>query len=323
VSDPITYAQAFQQGVREEMERDSSIIVLGTDLYERGGHFGQLKGLGAQFGEARVRDTPISEAAMVAAGVGAALNGLRPIVDLNFIDFAFGAMDEIANQAAKMRFLFDVPLPLVIRGSAGVAFYAAQHNNSFEAWFAHLPGLLVAAPATPSDTRGLIRSALRGDDPVIFLMHKRLSGLRGDAGPEDHVVPFGRAEIVRDGADVTLVAYSAMVSRARAAADVLAGDGIEADVIDLRTLVPLDLDLVVGSVRRTGRAVIVTEGPRFAGFGAEVAAAVQEEAFDYLDAPVVRVGGAHTPIGHSPALIDASIPQAEDIGSAVKALLSR
>ena len=323
MSDAITYAQAFQQGVREEMERDATIIALGTDLYERGGHFGQLKGLGAQFGEARVRDTPISEAAMVAAGVGAALNGLRPIVDLNFMDFAFGAMDEIANQAAKMRFLLDVPLPLVIRGSTGVAFYAAQHNNTFEAWFAGLPGLLVAVPSTPADARGLIKSALRGADPVMFLMHKRLIGLRGDPGPDDHVVPFGQAEIVRPGMQITLVAWSAMVGRARAAADALAGEGIDAEVIDLRTLVPLDMDTVVESVRRTGRAIVVTEGPRFAGFGAEVAASVQEEAFDYLDAPVGRVGGAHTPIGHSPALIDASVPQVEDIAAAVRALLAR
>ena len=185
---PVTYSQAFQQGMREEMLRNDSIFVLGTDLLDRGGHFGQVLGLGKEFGAERVRDMPISEAAMVAAGVGAALNGMRPVVDLNFIDFSFGAMDEIVNQAAKMRYMFGTPIPLVIRGTSGVALYAAQHNNSLESMFAHMPGLLVATPSTPADTKGLLKSALRGEDPVIFMMHKKLSGTRGEVGGDEDLV---------------------------------------------------------------------------------------------------------------------------------------
>ena len=215
---PVTVAQAFHQGMREEMARNDRIFVLGTDLLDRGGHFGQVAGLGKEFGAERVRDTPISEAAMVAAGVGAALNGMRPVVDLNFIDFSFGAMDEILNQAAKMRYMFGTPLPLVIRGTSGVALYAAQHNNSLESVFAHLPGLLVAIPSTPGDTKGLLKSALRGEDPVIFMMHKKLSGTprggRRGRGPR----PVRQAAIRRPGSDVTIVTYSHMVFKAMEAA---------------------------------------------------------------------------------------------------------
>ena len=226
----VTLAQAYQQGMREEMERDQTIFLLGTDLYDRGGHFAQVLGLGKEFGRTRVRDMPISEAAMMAAGVGAALNGTRPVVDLNFIDFAFGAMDEIINQAAKMRYMFGTPMPLVIRASSGVALYAAQHNNSLEALFASFPGLLVALPSTPADTKGLLKSALRGQDPVIFMMHKRLGNVRGEVGGPDDLVPFGRAAIRREGSDVTIVAYSHMVVKALAAAESLAQEGIDAEV---------------------------------------------------------------------------------------------
>jgi pyruvate dehydrogenase E1 component beta subunit len=320
---PVTYSQAFQQGMREEMARDDRIFVLGTDLLDRGGHFGQVLGLGKEFGAARVRDMPISEAAMVAAGVGAALNGMRPVVDLNFIDFSFGAMDEIVNQAAKMRYMFGTPLPLVIRGTSGVALYAAQHNNSLEALFAHMPGLLVAIPSTPADTKGLLKSALRGEDPVIFMMHKKLSGTRGEVGGSDDLVPFGRAAIRRSGGDVTIVAYSHMVFKAMEAAASLAEDGIEAEVIDLRTVMPLDFETVAESVRKTGRLVAVTEAPCFGSIASEVAARIQESVFDWLAAPVVRVGAKHVPIAHSPALFEAVIPQAADIDRAARALVSR
>jgi len=320
---PVTYSQAFQQGMREEMARDDRIFVLGTDLLDRGGHFGQVLGLGKEFGAARVRDMPISEAAMVAAGVGAALNGMRPVVDLNFIDFSFGAMDEIVNQAAKMRYMFGTPLPLVIRGTSGVALYAAQHNNSLEALFAHMPGLLVAIPSTPADTKGLLKSALRGEDPVIFMMHKKLSGTRGEVGGSDDLIPFGRAAIRRSGGDVTIVAYSHMVFKAMEAAVNLAKDGIEAEVIDLRTVMPLDFETVAESVRKTGRLVAVTEAPCFGSIASEVAARIQESVFDWLAAPVVRVGAKHAPIAHSPALFEAVIPQAADIERAARALVSR
>ena len=320
---PVTYSQAFQQGMREEMLRDDRIFVLGTDLLDRGGHFGQVLGLGKEFGATRVRDMPISEAAMVAAGVGASLNGMRPVIDLNFIDFSFGAMDEIVNQAAKMRYMFGTPLPLVIRGTSGVALYAAQHNNSLEALFAHMPGLLVAIPSTPADTKGLLKSALRGEDPVIFMMHKKLSGTRGEVGGSDDLVPFGRAAIRRSGGDVTIVAYSHMVFKAMEAAVNLAKDGIEAEVIDLRTVMPLDFETVAESVRKTGRLVAVTEAPCFGSIASEVAARIQESVFDWLAAPVVRVGAKHAPIAHSPALFEAVIPQAADIERAARALVSR
>ncbi len=317
----VTTGQAFQQGMREEMARDPRIFVLGTDLYERGGHFAQILGLGREFGAERIRDMPISEAAMVAAGVGAAMNGMRPVVDLNFVDFAFGAMDEIVNQAAKMRYMFGTPMPLVIRASSGVALYGPQHNNSLEALFASIPGLLVAMPSTPADTKGLLKSALRGEDPVVFMMHKRLGGLRGEVGGPEDLVPFGQAAVRREGATVTVVTYGHMVGKALDAAEVLAGEGIEAEVIDLRTVMPLDLATVTRSVRKTGRAVVVTEAPRFASIASEVAASIAEAAFDWLDRPVMRVAAKHAPIAHSPALFESVIPQVADIADAVRAVM--
>jgi pyruvate/2-oxoglutarate/acetoin dehydrogenase E1 component len=315
----VTVGQAFQQGVREEMERDERIFIIGTDLFRRGGHFAQVKGLGELFGKERVRDAPISEAAIVAAGVGAAMNGMRPLVDLNFIDFALGAADEIINQAAKMRYMSGAPMPLVIRASSGVALYGAQHNNCLEGWFASTPGLVVAAPSTPADTKGLIKSALRGEDPVIFLMHKRLTGVRAPVDGPDELVPFGSAAIRRTGTAVTLVSYSYPVRRVLDAAAALADEGIDAEVIDLRTLQPLDLDTVEASVRKTGRALVVDEAPRFGGFAAELVASIQEAVFDYLDAPVLRIGGAFAPIAHSPTLMEAAIPGVDEIVAGVRA----
>ncbi len=316
-----TLSRAYRDGLAEEMARDPSILVLGTDLYERGGHWAQVTGLGPQFGRDRVRNTPISEAAMVAAGVGAALDGLRPVVDLNFIDFAFGAMDEIVNQAAKIRYWWGRPVPLVVRGTTGFAGGGAQHNNSLEAWFCHVPGLLVAMPSTPADAKGLIKTALRGEDPVIFLMHKMLTGLRGEAGGPEDLVAFGKAAIRRPGRDVTVVSYGVMAGKAMRAADDLAADGIEAEVIDLRTLMPLDLDLVEASVRRTRRLVVATEAYRHGGVGGEIAAAMQESLFGELDAPVLRVGARYAPVPHSPVLLAALIPGAEEIDGAVREVM--
>jgi acetoin:2,6-dichlorophenolindophenol oxidoreductase subunit beta len=318
MSDLFTVGQAFQQGLSEEMERDDSVFVLGTDLFIRGGHFAQVKGVGPRFGHDRVIDAPISEAAMVAAGVGAAMNGMRPVIDLNFIDFAFGAMDEIANQAAKARYLWGKPVPLVIRASSGVSLFAAQHNNSLESWFMHTPGLVVVMPSNASDTKGLLKSALRGDDPVIFFMHKRLTGSRGAVGGSDDLVPIGKAAVLREGNDVTLVAAGIVVNKLVKAADELAKEGIEAEVIDLRTIFPLDFDTVAESVRKTGRAVIVSEEPPYASVASEIAASVQEGVFDYLDAPVQRLTAAHTPIGHAPNLMEAVIPQVEHVVASVR-----
>lgn len=314
----LTLTQAYQLGLREEMARDPSIFVMGTDLLERGGHWAQVKGFGKEFGAERVRDTPISEAAMVAAGVGAALNGMRPVVDLNFIDFILGAMDEVVNQAAKIRYMWGAAVPLVIRGTSGVSFGGPQHNNSLEAWFAHIPGLLVVMPATPADTRGLIKSALRGEDPVIFLMHKMLTGFRGEVEAEEVTVPIGRARIAREGSDATVIAYSITVSKALQAAAALVDQGIDVEVVDLRTVAPIDFDLIAQSVRKTHRAVVVGEAPLSGSISSEIAAEIQETLFDDLDSPVLRVGGVQAPIPHSPPLFGALIPQASDIERAIR-----
>ena len=323
MSELVTVGQAFQQGMREEMSRDETIFVLGTDLFIRGGHFAQVKGIGPEFGQDRVIDAPISEAAMVAAGVGAAMNGMRPVVDLNFIDFSFGAMDEIANQAAKARYLWGKPVPLVIRASSGIALYAAQHNNSLESWFMHTPGLVVVMPSNPFDTKGILKSALRGEDPVVFFMHKRLTGARGEVGGPDELVPIGKARLVREGRKATLIASGIVVRKAVEAADVLAADGIDVDVIDLRTIFPLDLDLIEASVRRTGRAIVVTEEPPYASVASELAASIQEDVFEYLDAPVARVTAAHSPIPHEPGMMESLLPQVPGIVAAVRGSLDR
>jgi pyruvate/2-oxoglutarate/acetoin dehydrogenase E1 component len=317
----ITLSEAFQQGVREEMERDDTIFIFGTDMVDRGGHFAQLRGIAEQF-PGHVRDSPISEAAMIASGVGAALTGLRPIVDLNFMDFALGAMDEIVNQAAKARFLWGRNVPLVIRGTAGIALYAAQHNNSLEAAFAHTPGLLVVMPSTPADTKGLIKAALRAEDPVIFLMHKALTGFRGDVPDGEHVVPIGSASVPRTGTDVTLVTYGALVRKALAVADRLVGEGIDVEVIDLRSLFPIDYATIEESVRKTHRLVVASEAPRHGGITSEIAASILDTSFYELEAPIIRVGALHTPIPHSPPLIATAIPSEDDLERAIRATLA-
>jgi acetoin:2,6-dichlorophenolindophenol oxidoreductase subunit beta len=318
MSETMTYAAAFQRAMGDEMERDETIFVLGTDLYVRGGHFAQVKGLGERFGQARVRDTPISEAAMVAAGVGSAMHGMRPVVDLNFADFAMGAMDEIVNQAAKMRYMFGAKVPLVIRGSSGVGLFAAQHTNSVESWFAATPGLVVATPATPADAGGLLVTALRGDDPVVFLMHKRLSSVRGEVDVPIEPIPFGKASVAREGTDVTVITYSFTVRQALEAAEAVAADGISVEVIDLRTVAPLDRDTINESVRKTGRVVLLSDSPTVGGVLAEVAAGIQETVLDYLDAPIVRLGGRHSPIPHSPPLFEALVPSLESVSAALR-----
>jgi pyruvate dehydrogenase E1 component beta subunit len=323
MSELVTVGQAFQQGLREEMTRDESVFVLGTDLFIRGGHFAQVKGIGPEFGPDRVIDAPISEAAIVAAGVGAAMNGMHPVIDLNFIDFAFGAMDEIANQAAKARYLWGKPMPLLIRASSGVALYSAQHNNSLEAWFMHTPGLVVVMPSNAYDTKAILKSALRCDDPVIFFMHKRLTGARGEVGGPEDLIPLGKAKVVREGTKATLVSAGIVVGKALKAAEMLAAQGIEVEVVDLRTIFPLDTETIAASVRKTGRAIVVTEEPPYASVASEIAASLQEDIFDYLDAPVVRLTAAHAPIPHAPNLMEALIPQVADIVGAVQGSLDR
>ena len=314
----MTYSQAFQQGMREEMARDSSIFIIGTDIYDRGGHFAQVKGLGPEFGAERVRDAPISEAAMIAAGVGAALNGCRPMVDLNFMDFAYGAMDEIVNQAAKIRYMWGTHVPLVIRATAGVAGGGAQHNNSLQSWLTAMPGLAVVFPSRAYDVKGLIKSALRSNDPVVYMMHKRLTGARGEVGGPDELVPLGSARTVRPGSDVTVITYGYGVVLSTTAADTLAAENIDCEVIDLRTLYPLDMQTILSSVRRTGKVVVVDEAPRHGSLSAEISASITEEAFFYLDAPVQRVTAAHSPIPHSQPLLDAVLPDVDDVVRTVR-----
>ena len=292
MADTVTYSQAYQQGMREEMARDDTTFIVGTDIYDRGGHFAQVKGLGPEFGHNRVRDAPISEGAMVAAGVGAALNGCRPMIDLNFMDFAYGAMDEIVNQAAKILYMWGAHVPLVIRATAGVAGGGAQHNNSLQSWFTSMPGLAVVFPSRAYDVKGLIKSAMRSNDPVIFMMHKKLTGVRGEVGGPEDLVPLGSARTVRPGKDVTVITYANDVGTCVKAADKLAEQGIECDVIDLRTLYPLDMPTILESVKRTGKVVIVDEAPRHGSLSAEIAARITEEAFFYLDA-APQIGRAH------------------------------
>jgi acetoin:2,6-dichlorophenolindophenol oxidoreductase subunit beta len=302
------------------MAANPDIFVIGTDLIHRGGHWAQVKGLADLLGPGRIFDSPISEAAMVATGVGAAMAGLHPIVDLNFVDFAFGAMDEIANQAAKVEFMLNRPVPLVIRATAGVAHGGPQHNNSLEAWFMHMPGLMVAVPSNPYDAKGLIKTSLRMNDPVVFLMHKRLTGVRGLVGGPDDLVPFGAANVVQVGGDCTIVTYGAALATALQAAEILAGSGVSAEVIDVRTLAPLDLDTITASARKTGHVVVLDEAPKFAGPSAEIAAAVQEAAFEYLDAPVTRVAARRLQVPEGAGGYEQVLPAVEDVVRAAESM---
>ncbi len=320
----ITYAQALNEALREEMRRDERVFVMGEDIAEHGGAFGVTKGLLDEFGPKRIRKTPISEAAIAGAATGAALTGTRPVAEIMFIDFAALAMDQIANQAAKIRYMTggQAKVPLVIRtqGGAGRG-NAAQHSQSLEAWFIHVPGLWVVMPSTPYDAKGLLKSAIRDDNPIIYIEHKLLYSTTGPVPEEEYTIPLGVADIKRPGNDVTIVATSRMVLLALAAAERLAAEGIEAEVVDPRTLKPLDMKTIVASVKKTHRLVVVSEGCRTGGFASEVAARIMEEAFDYLDAPVQRVATEDVPIPYSKTLELEAIPSEDDIVEAVKAIV--
>lgn len=316
-----SYSEAFQSGVREEMIRNDGIIILGTDLTERGGHFAQVKGIAQEFGENRVKDTPISEAAMVAAGLGSAMYGLHPIVDLNFIDFAFGAMDEIINQAAKIRFMFGSPVPIVIRATSGVALAGAHHSNSLESFLAHTPGLSVAVPSRAWDVKGLIKTALRVEDPVIFLMHKKLSGVRSEMGDENVLIPFGKANVLRSGKHAAIITYGYTTITALKAADALAKEGVDVEVIDLRTLYPLDTDAINDAVKKFGRVVVADEAPLFGSITAEIAATATEHGFTHLKGPIVRIGAVRAPISANPKMSDAAIPSVTSISNAIHTVM--
>ncbi len=318
------YAQAVRDVLAEEMRIDETVFIMGEDIAEQGGIFGCTKDLLQEFGQERVRNTPISEAAFIGAGIGAGLTGMRPVVELMYMDFVYVSMDQILNQAAKIRYMYggEVTLPLVIRGQQGIGRgNAGTHSQSVEAFFMHIPGLKVVMPSTPRDAAGLLRTAIRDDNPVIFFEHKALYSTRGEV-PEDREfsIPFGLADIKKPGNDVTIIATSLMVSRALAAAEKLADVGIDAEVIDPRTLVPLDEDTIISSVFKTGRALVVHEAHKTAGIGAEISSLIMEKAFEYLDAPVLRLGAKQCTLPFNINLENAVIPQVDDIVNSARTI---
>jgi len=320
----IQFRQAIQEALREEMQRDPSVFVMGEDVGLYGGAYGATRGLFDEFGPERVRDTPISEATIGGSAVGAAMCGMRPVAEIMYVDFTPLAMDQIANQGAKNRYMFGgkTTVPMVIRteGGAGRSI-AAHHSQSLEALWTHFPGIYVVMPSTPYDAKGLLKAAIRDDNPVMFIEHKMLYGVEGYVPDEDYVIPFGVADVKREGSDVTVITYSRMVHRALEAAERLAEEGIGVEVIDLRTLKPLDMETVGASVRKTGRVVGVTEAYKTGSFISELAMRIQEELFDWLDAPVVRVAAADVPVPMSEPLEDAAIPSVDRIIAGIRQAL--
>jgi acetoin:2,6-dichlorophenolindophenol oxidoreductase subunit beta len=322
----ITIAQAVNEALAEEMRRDETVFVIGEDVAEAGTPFKVLSGLVEEFGAERVVDSPISEAGITGLGVGAAMTGLRPVVDIMFGDFLTLVMDQLANQAAKVHYMSGGKLnvPLVLRTTLGATRRsAAQHSQSLQAWIAHVPGLKVVLPSTPYDAKGLLKSAIRDDNPVVFIEDKMDWRISGDVPAGEYTVPLGVADVKRVGTDVTLVGTSSMVRVCLVAADLLASEGIEAEVVDPRTLSPLDRHTVVESAKKTGRAIVVDEGHRSYGVTAELAALISEEAFHYLDVPVRRLGALDVPVPFSPVLEDETVPTAEAVAATARELCSR
>lgn len=318
----MTYAEAIRDGMRVAMKNDPNVFVWGEDVGCFGGCFGVTGELYKEY-PGRVIDTPISETAIIGAAVGAAAAGLRPVAEIMFVDFFGVCMDELFNQAAKMRYMFGgkAKIPMVIRAACGAGMSAAaQHSQSMEAWFTHIPGVKTVMPSTPADAKGLMLAAIQDDNPVMYLEHKQLLGVQGDVPEGDYLVPLGKADVKKSGTDVTIVAWSWMVQKALAAADILAQEGIIAEVLDPRTLIPLDKESILYSVGKTGKLVIVHEAVKIGGFGGEIAAMVAEEGFDLLDAPIKRVAMPFTPIPFAPVLEKAVIPSEESIVAAVKSL---
>jgi pyruvate dehydrogenase E1 component beta subunit len=322
----LTMREAISQAMWEEMERDPKVFIMGEEVGVWGGTYAVTKGFYDHFGPERVRDTPISEAAIVGAAIGAALTGTRPIAELMTINFAFVAMDHIVNEAAKLHYMFggQFVLPLVIRTtSGGGRQLGATHSQTPDAIFAHFPGLKVVAPATPADAKGLLKAAIRGNDPVMFIEHATLYQTRGEVPDGDYIVPIGKSTIQRPGKDITIVTYSKMLEVSMKAADQLSKEaGIEAEVVDLRTLRPLDMDPVLESFKKTNRAVVVEEGWKSFGVGSEISSRIYEQAFDYVDAPIKRVAQDEVPLPYNRTLEQMALPQVEDVISAVKEVLN-
>ena len=322
----ITYVKAFTESLMQLMAEDEDVVVIGEDVAHYGGVFHAFDGLLKAYGEKRVIDTPISEMGFIGMGVGAAARGLRPVCDLMFLDFIGVCLDQLYNQAAKLKFMFggdvSVPLTLTTAGGAGLS-AGPQHSQSLEAWLAHVPGLKVVLPSSPYDAKGLTVAAVRDDNPTVVILNKRMFGTKGPVPEELYAIPLGQAGTVRPGRDVTVIAVGRMVAEAMTAATELAKSGVEVEVIDTRTVQPLDSKTILDSVRRTNRALVVHEAVTFGGIGAEISSQIQEEAFDYLDAPVLRLGAPFSPVPFSPVLERAYIPDSNRIADGVRRLLER
>ncbi len=320
----ITYREAIRQALRYQLQHDERVFLMGEDIGAYGGSYAVTRGFLDEFGEKRVKDTPIAESVIVGAGIGAAIAGLKPMVELMTINFSLLAIDQIVNNAAKLRYMSNnqVHVPLVIRMAGGAGSQlGAQHSQSLESWYAHIPGLQVVAPATPYDAKGLLMSAFASDDPVIFIEHTALYPMKGDVPEEPYYLPFGKADVARAGNDVTLIGHGGSVHQAFRAAKQLEADGIDAEVLNLRTLRPLDTEAILASVRKTNRAIIIEDDWQFGGFGGEIAAIIQERAFDDLDAPVMRCSGADVPMPYNGALEQAALPQEADIVRLAKSMV--
>jgi pyruvate/2-oxoglutarate/acetoin dehydrogenase E1 component len=320
----ILYKEAVAEALREEMLRDDRVFLIGLDIGRFGGTYKATQGLWEQFGEERVRDTPLSEAAIAGAAVGAAMTGLRPVAEIMYIDFTTIAMDQIANQAAKLRYMSggQARIPVVFRTQEGAGrSSAAQHAQSLEAWLAHVPGLKVVLPSTPYDVKGLLKTAIRDDSPVVFIEHKLLYNSRGEVPEEEYLIPFGKARVYREGTDITVVAISRMVLKALEAAELLEQEGVSVEVIDPRTVVPLDIDAIVESVKKTGRLIVTHEGYTRCGVGAEIATQVVEKGLYYLEKPIRRVCGLNVPVPFAPVMENFVIPDSAGLVRAVKEIL--
>ena len=319
----MNFGQAINDALRLEMERDSKVYIAGEDVGVFGGCFGVTQGLFDKFGEKRVRDTPITESAIIGTAVGAAAAGMRPVAEIMFVDFIGVCLDQLYNQAAKMKYMFGgkARIPMVLRAACGAGIgAAAQHSQCLESWFMHVPGLKVVMPSTPADAKGLLMSSIRDDNPVVYLEHKMLYGIEDEVPEGEYLVPIGKADVKQEGTDVTILATARMVHFALEAAKTLAGEGISAEVVDPRCLCPLDEETILESVKKTHRIVVVTEEVKFAGSSAEMAAMVAEKAFDYLDAPVTRVAAPFCPVPFAKPLEDAYIPSVAEIIEAAKAV---
>lgn len=319
----MTYMEAIREAIRIKMKEDENVLILGEDVGAFGGCFGLTAGLYSEFGDKRVKDTPISEGAIVGCAIGAAATGLKPIAEIMMGDFVTVAMDMLVNQAAKLRYMFGgkISLPMVVRlpGGGGLS-AAAQHSQSLEAWLTHVPGLKVVYPSTPADAAGLMLTAIDDDNPVAFIEHKGIYGLKGEVSDDIKPIPFGVADIKREGKDITIIATGKMVHEALKAAERLSKEGIEAEVVDPRTLFPLDKETIFNSVKKTNKVLVVTEENKRGGYGGEISAIISEEIFDYLDAPIVRIGALNTPIPFSPVLENFVLPDFDDIVTGVKKL---